>query len=58
MYDCSALRHFQVSEERQNSLNARMEASILEICVYPVIPQAEMRRLARNIRAWSGLPAR
>ena len=58
MYDCTALRQFQVSEERHNRLNARMEASILEICVYPVIAQAEMRRLARNIRAWAGLPAR
>ena len=57
MYDCTALRLFRASEERQNSLNARMEASILEICVYPVIPQAEMRRLARKIRAWAGLPA-
>jgi len=58
MYDCTALREFQVSEERLNRLNAGMEASILEICVYPVIAQAEMRRLARNIRAWAGLPAR
>ena len=57
MYDCTALRLFQASEERQKSQDARMEASVLEICVYPVIPQAEMRRLARNIRAWAGLPA-
>jgi dTDP-4-amino-4,6-dideoxygalactose transaminase len=58
MYDCTALRLLRASEKRHNSLNARMEASILEICVYPVIAQAEMRRLARNIRAWAGLPAR
>jgi dTDP-4-amino-4,6-dideoxygalactose transaminase len=58
MYDCTALRLFQASEERQKSQDARMEASVLEICVYPVIAQAEMRRLARNIRAWAGLPAR
>jgi dTDP-4-amino-4,6-dideoxygalactose transaminase len=57
MYDCTALRLFQASEERHDSLNARMEASILEICVYPVIAQVEMRRLARNIRTWAGLPA-
>jgi len=57
MYDCTALRLFQASEERQKSQDARMEASVLEICVYPVIAQAEMRRLARNIRAWAGLPA-
>jgi dTDP-4-amino-4,6-dideoxygalactose transaminase len=55
MYDCRALRLFQASEERPKSQNARMEASILEICVYPVIEQAEMRRLARKIRAWAGL---
>jgi perosamine synthetase len=29
------------------------EASILEICVYPVIPENEMRRIARLIRTWS-----
>ncbi len=58
MYDCTALRQLQVSEERHHRLNTRMEASILEICVYPVIAQAEMRRLARNIRAWAGLPSR
>jgi dTDP-4-amino-4,6-dideoxygalactose transaminase len=57
MYDCRALSLFQASEERQKSQNARMEASILEICVYPVIAQAQMRRLARKIRAWAGLPA-
>jgi dTDP-4-amino-4,6-dideoxygalactose transaminase len=57
MYDCTALRLFQPSEEHQKSQNERMEASILEICVYPVIAQTEMRRLARNIRAWAGLPA-
>jgi dTDP-4-amino-4,6-dideoxygalactose transaminase len=57
MYDCRALKLFQASEERQKSQNARMEASILEICVYPVIAQAEMRRLARKIRAWAGLSA-
>jgi dTDP-4-amino-4,6-dideoxygalactose transaminase len=56
MYDCTALRLFQPSEDRQRSQNVRMEASILEICVYPVIAQAEMRRLARIVRAWAGLP--
>ena len=58
MYDCTALRLFQPSEKHQKSQNVRMEASILEICVYPVIAQTEMRRLARKIRAWAGLPVR
>jgi hypothetical protein len=57
MYDCTALRLFQPSEEHQKNQNVRMEASILEICVYPVIAQAEMRRLARKVHAWAGLPA-
>ncbi len=58
MSDCTGLRLFQATEELQKSQNARREASILEICVYPVIAQDEMRRLARKIRAWAGLPAR
>jgi len=58
MSDCTALRPFQATEELEKSQNARREASILEICVYPVIAQNEMRRLARKIRAWAGLPAR
>jgi hypothetical protein len=41
-----------------NDANPPKEASILEICVYPVIPEAEMRRLGNAIRSWAGLPVK
>jgi dTDP-4-amino-4,6-dideoxygalactose transaminase len=57
MSDCAALEQFRTSRELENDRSARKEASILEICVYPVISQKEMRRLAETIRAWAGLTA-
>jgi len=57
MSDCTALKQFQPAEQLEIGQTARREASILEICVYPVIDRKEMRRLARTIRAWAGLPA-
>ncbi len=56
MADCTALKPFQNPEESSNDHNARREASILEICVYPVIAGEEMHRLADTIRVWAGLP--
>jgi dTDP-4-amino-4,6-dideoxygalactose transaminase len=58
MSDCTALRFFQATEKFENGHHAKREASILEICVYPVIAREEIRRLGREIRAWAGLPAR
>jgi dTDP-4-amino-4,6-dideoxygalactose transaminase len=57
MSDCTALKQFQTDGQLENSHTARKEASILEICVYPVIDRKEMRRLAETIRAWAGLSA-
>ena len=52
MSDCSALAPFRETDDPGESMT-RKEASILEICVYPVISQEKMRRLAGDIRAWA-----
>jgi dTDP-4-amino-4,6-dideoxygalactose transaminase len=56
MADCSTLRPFLDPAARVQK-KGPSEASILEICVYPVMSENEMRRIARVIRAWAGLPA-
>lgn len=53
MSDCSALEPFQEADESGDPQNSPREASILEICVYPVISQAKMRQLAGVIRSWA-----
>ncbi len=58
MSDCSALGPFQKADESRDPQNTPREASILEICVYPVISQEKMRRLAGDIRAWAGMAKR
>ncbi len=55
MSDCSALKPFKETAAPGNDQNPPQEASILEICVYPVIPETEMRRLGNTIRTWAGL---
>ena len=57
MADCSKLKPFAgdagsgtVPRERTS------EAALLEICVYPVLSARQMRRIARTIRKWAGLP--
>jgi dTDP-4-amino-4,6-dideoxygalactose transaminase len=55
MSDCTALKPFQETSTSGNDQNLPKEASILEICVYPVIPEAEMHRLGNTIRTWAGL---
>jgi len=54
MSDCSALHPFREATSGGDQSPPK-EASILEICVYPVIPQSEMRRLGNSIRIWAGL---
>ena len=56
MSDCSALKPFQKTATPGQDQHPPKEASILEICVYPVIAEAEMRRLGNTIRTWAGLP--
>ena len=55
MADCSVLSFFKDTADAGNDQSPPKEASILEICVYPVIPQTEMRRLGNTIRTWAGL---
>ncbi len=55
MSDCTALKVFQDTSTSATDRNLPKEASILEICVYPVIPPTEMRRLGNTIRTWAGL---
>lgn len=52
MSDCSRLETFQDSARDASSDDQTMEASILEICVYPQIPNSEMGRIADVIHAW------
>ena len=55
MSDCTALKVFQEPSTSGSDQSLPKEASILEICVYPVISQSEMRRLGNTIRSWAGL---
>jgi perosamine synthetase len=56
MADCSALKPFRDKEHTEDKQKGPSEASILEICVYPVISENKIKRVARVIRAWAGLP--
>ncbi len=53
MSDCSLLRQFGGAENQANHRSGPTEASILEICVYPVIPERHIRRLGQIIQAWA-----
>jgi len=53
MSDCSALRPFQETDASIDQRSPVKEASILEICVYPVISREKMRQLAEAIRSWA-----
>jgi dTDP-4-amino-4,6-dideoxygalactose transaminase len=55
MSDCSVLRPFRENTESENNQGPPKEASILEICVYPVIREAEIRRLGNTVRTWAGM---
>ena len=51
MSDCSLLKQFHDSSIEEDRIGPR-EASILEICVYPVVSENSIRRLARVIQSW------
>ncbi len=51
MSDCSLLKQFHDSSTQEDRSGPRA-ASILEICVYPVISENSIRRLARVIQSW------
>jgi dTDP-4-amino-4,6-dideoxygalactose transaminase len=52
MSDCSLLKQFHTSSIEEDRSGPR-EASILEICVYPVVSENSIRRLARVIQSWA-----
>ena len=56
MSDCSALEAFRHADNTRDKRAAPREDSILEVCVYPVISERSIHRLARVIRAWAALP--
>ena len=56
MSDCTTLKPFRETDSTTYEQDGPSEASILEICVYPVISENKMRRIARVIRTWAGLP--
>jgi dTDP-4-amino-4,6-dideoxygalactose transaminase len=53
MSDCSGLRAFREGEGPYGARGASMEDFLLELCVYPVISEGRIRRLAQVIRSWS-----
>ena len=54
MSDCSRLEPFRENGGSVREQRGPKEASILEICVYPVIPEKSIKRLGRAIRSWPG----
>jgi len=58
MSDCTGLKPFVKTETTTGDPIVRRQASILEICVYPVIAPQKMHQLASAIRRWTGLPAK
>ena len=52
MSDCSVLTPFLNGRDTETHREGPSEASILEICVYPMISRAKMRRIGRVIQAW------
>lgn len=53
MSDCSQLDAFRQAAPADGQTAATREATLLEICVYPVISPGKIRRVARVIREWS-----
>ena len=53
MSDCSALKAFRDNGGGRDQGTDRIEDSLLEVCVYPVISEESIRRLARVLREWA-----
>jgi dTDP-4-amino-4,6-dideoxygalactose transaminase len=53
MSDCTLLKPFRGADNASDEPNRSQEASILEICVYPIIAEKHIRRLAQIIRCWA-----
>jgi len=52
MANCTRLKLFQTAQS-QNQPEPMTEASLLEVCVYPVIPRKRMGEIARAIREFA-----
>jgi len=52
MSDCSVLKQFREGSAVETHRQGPSEASILEICVYPMISEAKMRHIGRVIQTW------
>jgi dTDP-4-amino-4,6-dideoxygalactose transaminase len=57
MCDCSALKSFSEFRHSERKGDGPGDASILEICVYPVISEKLITKTAKTIRAWAGSTA-
>ena len=58
MSDCLALEAFRDAEGFHGKEGALLEDSILEICVYPVVSEKSIKRLAGVIRDWASIEAK
>jgi len=58
MSDCLALNVFRDSEGFHDRNKSLIEDSILEICVYPVISERSIGRLARVIQDWARIESK
>ena len=56
MADCATLGPFRNAAERRGGRAGPTEAALLEVCVYPVLSERRMKKVARVIRSWAGLP--
>ena len=56
MSDCSALDAFREERDARAPIAKTQETALLEICVYPVMSEKRMVKIARAIRAWASLP--
>jgi len=54
MADCAKLAPFVA--DNPEGRKGPTEASLLEICVYPILSERQMAKIGRAVRAWAGLP--
>jgi dTDP-4-amino-4,6-dideoxygalactose transaminase len=57
MSDCTTLTAFRQADAAEPGCQRPTADAMLELCVYPEISPASIRRMARGIRTWAGLPA-
>ena len=55
MSDCSRLKAFSDSGSTPQTADNPQEASLLEICVYPILSQKDIQRIGELIRTWAAV---